>query len=135
MKNSLPELVKTRRSTVLLLSPKLRLLAWSDLLVWSSMISLSSCSLTLWQLMSTCTPNSRVTDIWSKESLLNGNYQYNWPPILTSSDQLLLIWTFFSFLKTSYLNKEVNRTELSLSERVPWLIASEIFSLVIKNKN
>jgi hypothetical protein len=41
---------------------------------------------------------------------------------LTSLDQLLLILqTLFPFLKTSYLNEEVNRTEPSLSASVPWL--------------
>ncbi len=41
--------------------------------------------------------------------------------VLTSLDQLLLILkTFLLFSKTSYINEEVNCTELSLSVSVPW---------------
>ncbi len=40
--------------------------------------------------------------------------------VLTSLDQLLLVLkTLFSFLKTSYINKEVSRTEPSPSVSVP----------------
>ncbi len=39
--------------------------------------------------------------------------------VLTSSDQLLLIQEKILFFKTSFLNEEVNRTELSPSVRVP----------------
>ncbi len=44
--------------------------------------------------------------------------------VLTNLDQLILVLNiFFLFYKTSYLNKEVNCTEPSTSERVPRLMS------------
>jgi hypothetical protein len=41
----------------------------------------------------------------------------------TSLDQLrLILKTFFTFYKTSYLNEEVNRTEPSPSVSIPWFV-------------
>ncbi len=41
--------------------------------------------------------------------------------VKTGSDQLLIILIFFLSNKSSYLKKEVNCTEPSLSIRVPWI--------------
>jgi hypothetical protein len=59
----------------------------------------------------------------SREYLLKGKDQYNWPPctnqfrLPTLSKEIY----FFIFYKTRYLNKEVNCTEPSPSVRVPWI--------------
>jgi hypothetical protein len=51
--------------------------------------------------------------------------------VLTSSEKLLFILNlyFFLFYETSYLNKEVNRTEPCPSVRVPWCWGWNFFSM------
>jgi hypothetical protein len=57
----------------------------------------------------------------TRESLLNGNDQYNLPPCTKNfRTAALKTITIFLFYKTTYLNEEVNCTEFSNSVRIPW---------------
>jgi hypothetical protein len=53
----------------------------------------------------------------SRELFLQGKDQYSWPPPCTNEFRSA---PFYFFNERSYLNKEVNCTEPSPLERVPW---------------
>ncbi len=55
----------------------------------------------------------------SRESLPKGMDQYTSPPHTNTFVSDAIITEKILFYKTSYLNKEINRTEPSLSMRVP----------------
>ncbi len=65
----------------------------------------------------------------TKEPLLKGKAQYNWPPC---ANFFLILQTYFTLYKTSSLN-EANRTEPSLSVRDPWF--NKPASMVVTLKN
>jgi hypothetical protein len=58
----------------------------------------------------------------AREVLLNGKAQYSWPPSTKyfTSDPFHIENIIYVFYKTSYLNEEVNCTELFSSVSITW---------------